>query len=80
MSTPLGACLHFHSSIERPAAEAAAEDIVIARGLLESAGAEPPRFPNPAKHLDCAMHEAVAATYFAVPTEAVEVAARKAAP
>ena len=80
MSTSLRDCLHFHSSIERPAAEAPAEDTVIARGLLESAGAEWPRFPNSATHLEYAMHEAVAARYFDVPTEAVEVAARKAAP
>jgi hypothetical protein len=156
MISILGGCLHFHPSIELPAAEAAAEDIAIAheatrgwecqhvgylkigfdipslgpadartgrcdpmtdirrievkgrcRGqtirlttnewykavqlgdmywlyviwdLLESAGAEPPRVPNLATHLDYAMHEAVAARYFDVPTEAVEVAARKAAP
>jgi hypothetical protein len=42
--------------------------------LLENAGAEPLRIQNPAKHLDYAKREVVAAWRFDIPAEAVEQA------
>jgi len=44
---------------------------------LENAGAEPLRIQNPAKHLDYAKREVVAARYFDIPADAVERAADK---
>jgi len=44
---------------------------------LDNAGAEPLRIQNPAKHLDYAKREVVAARYFDIPPDAIERAAAK---